>query len=123
MLQETAPGPINAVRKFVVRSRIIGRFIYNLLTKRSAIRAFYSRRGYYNAGLITDQLVENAFANAHQPHSRFPAASLFSNYLNLNVHEDLARLQQRVVGICGREGLSIPPEPAHAFKRGQPRIE
>ena len=57
MLQETAPGPIKAVQKFVLRAPIIGRFIYNLLTTRSAIRAFYSRRGYYNAGLITDQLV------------------------------------------------------------------
>src|SRR6266568_4935677 len=55
MLQETAPGPINAVQKFVLRSPIIGRFIYNLLTRRSTIRAFSSRRGYYNAGLITDQ--------------------------------------------------------------------
>jgi len=123
MLQETVPGPINAVQKFVLRSPIIGRFIYNLLTRRSAIRAFYSRRGYYNAGLITDQLVENALASAHQPHSRFPDASLFSKYLNLDVHEDLARLQQRVVGVWGREGMSIPPEAAQAFRRVNPGIE
>jgi len=123
MLQETAPGPIKATQKFVLRAPIIGRFIYNLLTTRSAIRAFYSRRGYYNAGLITDQLVENAFSSAHQPHSRFPAASLFSNYLNLDVREDLARLQQRVVGIWGREGMTIPPEAAEAFRSVKPAIE
>jgi pimeloyl-ACP methyl ester carboxylesterase len=123
MLQETAPGPVNAVKKFVLRTSIIGRFIYNLLTTRSAIRAFYRRRGYHNAGLITDQLVERAHCSAHQAHSQTPAASLFSNYLNLDVHEDLARLQQRVVGVWGREGILVPPETAEAFRRVNPGIE
>src|SRR6266566_9212195 len=73
MLQETAHGPVNAMKKFVLRTPIIGRFIYNLLTTRSAIRAFYRRRGYHNAGLISDQLVEKAHCDAHQSHSQSPA--------------------------------------------------
>ena len=123
MLQETAPGPVNAVKKIVLRTPIIGRFIYNLLTTRSAIRAFYRRRGYHNAGLISDQLVEKAHCDAHQSHSQSPAVSLFSNSLNLDVHEDLTRLQQRVVGVWGREGISVPPQTAEAFRRVNPGIE
>ncbi len=32
-------------------------------------------------------------------------------------------MQQRVVGVWGREGMSIPPEAAQAFRRVNPGIE
>jgi pimeloyl-ACP methyl ester carboxylesterase len=123
MLQETVPGSTNAALKFILRAPVVGPFIYNLLTSRSAIRSFYDKQGYHDPELITDQLVKYTYASAHQANSHLPAAALLSNYLNMDVHEALVRLQQPIVAIWGRESVSTPTEVADAFKRVNPKIE
>jgi pimeloyl-ACP methyl ester carboxylesterase len=117
MLQETHPGPLNALCKFLLRTPIVGQFIYNLLTSRQAIRSYYDKQGYHNPGLITDELVEYVYTSAHQPHSRFALASLLSGYLNLGVQEPFSRLQTPVVMIWGRESRLMPSEARAAFKQ------
>ncbi len=123
MLQETVPGPLNIAWKFLLRTPTIGQFIYNMRTSPPAIRRYYDRHGYHNPGLVTDELVEYILTSAHQPNSRFALASLFSNSLTLDVHEALARLQQPVVAIWGREGMLTPSESKDAFKRVNEHID
>jgi pimeloyl-ACP methyl ester carboxylesterase len=123
ILQESYPGPLNAIWKSVLRAPIVGQFIYNLLTSRSAIRGYYDNQGFHNPGLITDELVEYIYTTAHQPNSRHAAAAFLSNYLHLDAHEALSRLQVPVVAIWGREGLLTPAEVSEAFKRVNPRID
>ena len=123
ILQEAVPGPINTAWKFVLRTPILGQFIYNMLTTRRAIRANYDRQGYYNPGMVTDDLVEYIFTSAHQPHSHFPAASFLSHHLTMDVHEALERLQRPIVAIWGRQGTQTPSEAADAFKRVNPGID
>jgi len=123
MLQETMPGPTDAALKLTLGAPIAGPFIYNLLTRQSAIRSFYRKQGYYDPELITDQLVQNIYSSAHQANSNLPAAALLSNHLNMDVHEALARLQQPIVAVWGRKGVLTPTEVADAFKRVNPKIE
>ncbi len=123
ILQELFPGALNAAVKTLLRLPIVGQFIYNLLTSRAAIRGYYDDQGFHNPGLITDELVEYIYTSAHQPDSRYPAASLFSDSLVLDVHEPFARLQVPVVAVWGREGTLTPSEASGAFKRVNPRIE
>jgi pimeloyl-ACP methyl ester carboxylesterase len=123
MLQETVPGPTSAALKLMLRAPVAGPFIYNLLTRRSAIRSFYNKQGYYDPELVTDQLVQYTYSSAHQANSHLPAAALLSNHLNMDVHEALARLQQPVVAVWGREDVATPTEAADAFKRVNPKIE
>ncbi len=123
ILQETFPGPLNAFGKAVLRAPIVGEFIYNLLSSRRAIRNYYDQQGYHNLGMITDELVEYIYTSAHQENSYCPAASFFSNYLTLDVHEPFARLQMPVVAIWGRESMLTPSEASAAFKRVNPQIE
>jgi pimeloyl-ACP methyl ester carboxylesterase len=123
ILQESLPGPLNSVLKSVLRTPVLGEFVYNLLTSRQAIRAYYDRQGYHNPGLITDELVEYVYTSAHQSNSRYAAASFISNFLTLDVHEAFARLQMPVVVVWGREALSASTESSDAFKRVNPRIE
>ena len=123
ILQETFPGPLNAVWKAILRTPIVGQFIYNLLSSRRAIRTYYDQQGYHNLGLITDELVEYIYTSAHQSNSHYPEASFLSNYLTLDVHEPFARLQMPIVGIWGREGMLTPSEASSAFKRVNPNIE
>jgi len=123
MLQENTPGPLNAAWKFALRLPVLGQFAYNLLTSRQAIRGYYDRQGYHNPSLITDDLVEYIYTSAHQPNSRFAMTSFLSNYLTMDVHEALARLQMPVVTIWGREGTLTPSEASDAFKRVNKNID
>src|ERR1051326_6458084 len=122
MLQEHTTGSLNAAGKFVLRTPVLGQFIYNVVASRPAIRGYYDRQGYHNPGLITDELVEYIYTSAHQPNSRFAMASFLSNSLNLDVQEPFRRLQTPVVAIWGREGTLIPSEASAAFKKANPDI-
>ncbi len=123
ILQEQSSSPLNVARKVLLRSPVLGQFIYNQLTSRRAIRRFYDRKGYHNPGLITDELVEYIFTSAHQPNARFAVASLLSNGLSMDVHEAFARLQMPVTVVLGREGALTPPEAISAFKRVNSRVD
>jgi pimeloyl-ACP methyl ester carboxylesterase len=123
MVQETVLGPLNVASKTLLRLPIIGQFIYNLLTSRKAIRDYYDRQGYHNPNLIHDELVEYVYTSAHQPNSHYPMASFLSGYLNMDVHEPLARLQMPVVLMWGREGLTSPADVSNTFKRINPRAD
>ena len=123
MLQESTPGPLNAAWKFALRLPVLGQFAYNLLTSRQAIRGYFDRQGYQNPSLITDDLVEYIYTSAHQPNSRFAMTPFLSNYLTMDVHEALARLQMPVVAIWGREGTLTPSEASDAFKRVNKNID
>jgi len=123
ILQETFPGPLDALGKAVLRTPIVGEFIYNLLSARRMIRTYYDQQGYHNLGMITDELVAYIYTSAHQRNSYYPAASFLSNYLALDVHEPFARLQMPVVAIWGREGVFTPSEASAVFKRVNPQVE
>jgi pimeloyl-ACP methyl ester carboxylesterase len=123
MLQEHFPGPLNVAWKTLLRMPILGEFVYNSLTSRRAIRGYYDRQGFHNPGLITDDLVEYIFTCAHQPNSRYPAASSLSNYLTMDVHEAFSRLQVPAVIVFGREGALTPAEASEAFKRVNSHVE
>src|SRR5258708_14431659 len=106
---------------------IMGQFVYNVLTSRQAIQAYFDRLGYHNPGLITDELVEYIYSSAHQSNSRYAAASVLSNSLTMNAHEPLARLEMPIVAVWGREDLlALPSQVSDACKyvnaRTDPRI-
>jgi pimeloyl-ACP methyl ester carboxylesterase len=123
ILEESLPGLIPTALKYALRTPVIGQFLYNILTSRRAIEGYYDRQGYHNPGLITDEVVEYVFSSAHQSNSRFPAASLLSGNLTMDIYEPLARLQMPIVAIWGREEITPSSEASAAFKRVNPRIE
>jgi pimeloyl-ACP methyl ester carboxylesterase len=123
VLEESVPGPFTSALKFVLRMPIFGQFIYNTLTSRGAIRNYYDEFGYQNPVLITDELVEYVYSNAHQSNTRYPAASLLSNNLAMDVHEQLARLQVPVVSIWGREDIFSLPEASEAIKQANGNVD
>src|SRR5947199_10599009 len=123
LLEETVPGPLNTALKFLLRTPIVGQFVYNVLTSRRGIQNYYDRQGYHNPGLITDELVEYIFSNAHQPNARYAASSALSRNLTMDAREPLARLQMPIVAIWGREAVPTPADASAAFKQVNPRID
>jgi len=123
ILQESFPGPGNTALKVVLRTPILGQFIYNVLASRPAIQSYYDGQGYHNPGLITGELVENVYMSAHQANSRYPAASFLSKGLAMDVHEPLARLQMPIVAVWGSEDILPPVETSESFKRVNASID
>ena len=114
--------PVKALNR-LIRTPLLGQFIYNTLTSRRAIRTYYDVEGFQNPGLITDELVEYIYCNAHQSNNRYPAASILSDSLAMNVSEPLARLQVPVIAVWGREDIFMPPETSNVFKQVNKNID
>lgn len=123
LLQEHVPGMTNMVLRVLLTLPIVGEFVYNLLTSRPALQSYYDRRGYHNPGLITDQLMMHLFSSAHQKNSHYPASSLLSKDLSLDILEPLARLRVPVAALWGREEEPPPSEVSAAYTRANPKIE
>jgi pimeloyl-ACP methyl ester carboxylesterase len=123
IVEESTPGPVNAALKFLLRTPIVGQFVYNLLTSRRSIQNYYDREGYHNPALITDELVEYVFSSAHQPNARYAAAPALTRNLSMDAYEPLVRLQVPVLAVFGRESIPTPAEVSAALKRANPRIE
>lgn len=123
LLAQRTPGITHTALKSVLKMPVVGEFAYNILTSRNAIQGYLDRRGYHNPGLITDQMVEYVFSSAHQEHSHYPAATLFSKELVIDIHEPLARLRVPVVAIWGREEEQSAHETSETYKLANPAIE
>ena len=123
ILEENFQSPMSDAVKFLIRTPLLGQFIYNTLTSRRAIRTYYDVEGFQNPGLITDELVEYIYCNAHQSNNRYPAASILSDSLAMNVSEPLARLQVPVIAVWGREDIFMPPETSNVFKQVNKNID
>jgi pimeloyl-ACP methyl ester carboxylesterase len=123
LLEEGRPGIADQLLKAVLKTPIVGEFIYNLQTSRRAIRDKYDRRGYHNPGLITDQLVEYVFSSAHQDKSYYPAAALLSKELVIDIHEALGRLRVPVIALWGREEELPANEASRRYKQVYPQID
>ena len=123
ILEESYQSPMSNAVKFLIRTPLLGQFIYNTLTSRKAIRGYFDVEGYQNPGLITEELVEYVYCNAHQPNNRYPAASMLSDSLAMDVSEPLARLQVPVVAVWGLEDVFMPPETSNVFKQVNKNID
>jgi pimeloyl-ACP methyl ester carboxylesterase len=123
ILEESFQSPMSNAVKFLIRTPLLGQFIYNTLTSRRAIRTYYDVEGFQNPGLITEELVEYVYCNAHQSNNRYSAASILSDNLAMNVSEPLARLQVPVIAIWGREDVFMPPETSNVFKQVNKNID
>ncbi len=123
ILEESFQSPMSNAVKFLVRTPLLGQFIYNTLTSRRAIRNYFDVEGFQNPGLITDELVEYVYCNAHQSNNRYAAASMLSDSLVMNVSEPVARLEVPVVAVWGREDIFMPPETGNVFKQVNKNID
>lgn len=123
ILEENFQSPFSSTVKFLLRTPLIGQFIYNTLTSRRAIRSYYDLEGFQNPGLITEELVEYIYSNAHQSNNRYPASSMLSDSLVMDISEPLARLQVPVVAIWGREDIFTPPETSNVYKQLNKNID
>lgn len=123
LLEERRDGMAGTLLKTVLKTPVVGEFIYNMLTSRRALQSYYDRQGYHNPGLVTDQLIEYAFSSAHQADAHYLAISLFSRELTTDIREPLARLRIPVIAFWGREEEFPPNEASAAYRQMNSHIE
>lgn len=94
----------------LVRSPIVGRCFFNMLTTRPSLRYFNKRDGYYRWEAIDDDLIEYQWRSSHQPNARYAPASFIGGYLDprVDLGKELAERDCPVTLIWGREAKISP---------------
>jgi len=106
-----------------LRAPIIGTSIYNAIVSRLGIRSYLSKQAYLRPEVVTNDLVDYYYNTAHQPGAHFAPISFITGYLNSNIEEAFARLNQPTLIIWGKQAKITPVEDAHTFQRLNPRAQ
>ncbi len=107
----------------LLRSPLVGQAIYNGIASRPSIRYFLKSQTYGDPQMVTDAMIAHYHAIAHQPGSRFAAASFISGTLNTPVASVYPLLKQPILLCWGKEARFTPLETAGAFREGNARAE
>ncbi len=105
----TIPGR-RAWLRSLLRSRVVGEALFNLLVSRPAIRYFLVDHGFAQEANVTDEWVEYDWASAHQPGARFAPASFVGGFLDSDVDlgTSLAAFDVPITIVWGRDAEIAP---------------
>lgn len=107
---------------WLFRLPIQGQALFNALASRPSLRYFLGQV-YADPAFITDQLVEQNWATAHQPNARYAPAAFLSGRLNYPLRPYFARLRQPTLLAWGAAARSTPVEEGEALRDLNPRAE
>ncbi len=110
-------------RLALLRSPLVGEAIYGAFASRPSIRYFLQKQTYADPRMVTNEMVDRYHNMAHQPGSRFAAASFISGALNTPVASMFPLLKQPILLCWGKDARFTPLENAGAFREGNPRAE
>lgn len=111
------------VGRTLLRLPLLGQAIYNAIASRPSIRYFLQKQTYADARLVSDDMVDQYYTQAHQPGGRFAAASFISGTLNTPVASMYPLLTQPIVLCWGKDAAFTPLENAYAFRQANSRAE
>lgn len=105
------------------RSPVLGEALFNGLASRASIAYYLKKQSYYDAGNVTDDMIEMYYNTAHGPGARYAPAAFVSGKLYWDASDAWTRLQTPVLVIWGREAHFTPIEDAAAFLATNPAAE
>jgi len=112
--------PWQIALRAVLKTPLVGTFIFNLLASKVALRWDLRNRIFFDPALATPELVDYMWITAHQPGARWAPISLWTGLLNLPIADDLAALQQPIMIVWGQQARKNPVEGIQGFKRYRP---
>ena len=107
----------------LLRSPLVGQAIYNVIASRPSVRYFLKGQTYADPGMVSDDIVDHYYREAHQPGGRFAVASFVSGMLNTPVASVFPLLKQPIMLCWGKEARFTPLENAGAFRHANPQVE
>ncbi len=102
---------------------VFGQAIFNGIASRPSIRYFLEAQTYFDATLVTDDLVERYYRTAHLPGARYAPSAFVSGKLYWDASEAWSRLEQRVLLVWGKEAKITPVTDSAAFLATNPGAE
>jgi pimeloyl-ACP methyl ester carboxylesterase len=108
--------------RFAIDAPIAGTAAFNALVSRRSLRS-YLRKAYADDTIVTDEMIEAYYANAHQRGARHAPAAFLSGHLNIDVRQALRRLSQPGLLIWGEQGSIAPVEEFRGFRALKPDFE
>jgi pimeloyl-ACP methyl ester carboxylesterase len=116
------PGMAGAAFYGLLQSPVLGTSFYNVMASERSIRDYARRSLFYDHRRVTNRLVSNFYATSHQEGAQHAIAAFLSGYLNVDMREAFARLNQRVVLVWGRQDLTTPVAKGIALVDLNPRV-
>jgi pimeloyl-ACP methyl ester carboxylesterase len=104
------PGMTGAAFYGLLQSPVLGTSFYNVIASERSIRDYARKELFYDRRRATDRLVAQYYATSHQPGAQHAIAAFLSGYLNTDVREAFARLEQPVTLVWGKQDESNPIE-------------
>lgn len=94
----------------LVRSPIVGRGLFNLLTCKPSLRYFNREEGYAYPDSVDSDLIEYQWRTSHQPNARYAPASFIGGYLDprVDLGKELGERDCPVTLVWGREATVTP---------------
>ncbi len=107
----------------LVRSRLVGTFLFNLLVSRRLVRYFLADQTYHNPDFATPAVIEQSYQTAHQPGARFVPAAFLSGALNSDVTAAWQRLALPALIAWGRYAQPTPVQQAYRWTELNPAAQ
>jgi pimeloyl-ACP methyl ester carboxylesterase len=107
----------------LLRLPVLGQGLFNAIASRPSIRYFLETETYFDATLVTDDMVERYYRTSHVPGARYAPSAFVSGKLRWDASEAWSRLEQRVLLVWGKEARLTPATDAAAFLATNPGAE
>jgi len=102
---------------------VLGNTLYHAIVSGWGIRYYLRSMAYYDADLVTEELVEDYYRASHQVGARYFPAAFVSGKLNLGVADLWPRVPQRTLICWGLDARTAPVREAQRFVQHNPRSE
>ena len=117
------PGPAQLAFLQFLRSPIFGTAVFNAVASRASIAGFLKSQTYYDASLVTDEMVDYYYDSAHQAGAKWAPASFLSGYLNIDIRWPWTQLKQPTIIAWGRHSKITPLSGAEMFLKLNPEAK
>jgi pimeloyl-ACP methyl ester carboxylesterase len=116
-------GPAAAAVRGLFKSPVLGSTLYNAITSKLGIRGYLARQIYADPSNVTEELVEQFHAAAHQPGGENVLPSFISGFLNVNIKEAFKNVVDLPLIVWGQQAKETPVSQAEAFLIANPNAK
>lgn len=124
----SGPEMRDAVLHSLLRLPVLGTSALNVFTSRTSIGTYLRRDVFGSPDLVDDTLVDQHYFNGHRPGAQqalaaYVAGYLNPGYLNRDLRDTLAKVEQPVWIAWGRRAVNPPVEAADLWMRSLPEAQ
>ncbi len=123
--QNALPKSKDVYMRWLMESPVLGTAFYNIVSSKFYIKWFLKEYGYQNTSNVTSKRIDEVYYPAHFEgyNTKFPIASLLSNFLNVSIEHVLPNIEIPVRVVWGDNNVLNPISNFHKIEELNPNIE